>query len=51
MAGGVQGRGTMCGRRRGACMRGGHVWRGCMAGETAIAAGGTHPTGVYSCYS
>ena len=34
----------------------GHVWRGgmhgrgaCMAGETAIVAGGTHPTGMHSC--
>ena len=29
----------------------GHVWRGaCMAGKTAIAAGGTHPTGMHSCF-
>ena len=36
--GGVCGRGGMCGR--GACM----------AGETATAADGTHPTGMHSCY-
>ena len=50
MAGGVHG--------RGACMVGGvhgrgHEWWGwgaCMAGETATAAGGTHPTGMHSCY-
>ena len=40
----------------GACMAGGHAWQGgmhgrgaCMAGKTAIAAGGTHPTGMHSC--
>ena len=34
----------------------GYAWQGvcvaggaCMAGETAIAAGGTHPTGMHSC--
>ena len=28
-----------------------HAWKGaCMAGGTAIAAGGTHPTGMHSCY-
>ena len=29
---------------------GGHAWQGeaCVAGETAIAAGGTHPTGMRS---
>ena len=54
MAGGIHGRGT--------CMAGGHAWSGglyvagehawqgaCVAGETAIAAGGTHPTGMHSC--
>ena len=42
----------------GACMAGGYVWRGvcggggaCLAGEMAIAAGGTHPTGMHSCFS
>ena len=29
-------------------MRGGGA---CMAGETATEAGGTHPTGMHSCYS
>ena len=57
MAGGLHGRG------RGA--HGGHVWQGgaCMAGELgvrdrgrawpemAIAAGGTHPTGMHSYFS
>ena len=35
----------------------GHAWQGgmcgrraCMAGETATAAAGTHPTGMHSCY-
>ena len=28
----------------------GHVWQGaCVAGETATAVNGTHPTGMYSC--
>ena len=28
----------------------GHAWQGaCMAGETAIAASGKHPTGMHSC--
>ena len=35
---GMCGRGDMCGK--GACM----------AGKTAIAAGGTHPTGMHSCF-
>ena len=42
MAGGVHGRGGMCGR--GACMVGGHVLTGgcaCMAGEMATAADST----------
>ena len=32
---------------------GGHVWQEgmCMAGETATAADGTHPTGMHSCYN
>ena len=31
--------------------KGGHAWWGaCVAGETAIAEGGTHPTGMHSCY-
>ena len=37
----------------GTCMAGGHVWRwgGDMhAGETTTEAGGTHPTGMNSCY-
>ena len=30
---------------------GGHVWQGrvCMAEETAISVGGTHPAGMHSC--
>ena len=33
-----------------ACMAGGHVWQeACMAGETATAMDGTHPTGMHSC--
>ena len=29
----------------------GHAWWGvCMAGETATAVDGTHPTGMQSCY-
>ena len=53
MAGGVCGRGT--------CMAGGHAWQrvcvaggvyggveACVTGETAIAADGTHPTGMHS---
>ena len=51
---------------QGACMAGGkhgHAWQGacvaeggmhgrgpCVAGETAAAAGGTHPTGMHSCH-
>ena len=48
------GGGGVCGE--GACMVGGHAWRGCVcgggvcvAGETATAADGTHPTGMHSC--
>ena len=40
--------GDMCGggmHGRGACM----AREACMAGETATAAGGTHPTGMHSC--
>ena len=41
----------------GVCMAGRLVWQGacmagggaCMAGETAAAADGMHPTGMYSC--
>ena len=30
-------------------MTGGHIWQGvCIAGETATAAGGMHPTGMHS---
>ena len=33
------------------CMAGGHAWQGaCVVGKTAIAVGGTHPTGMHSCY-
>ena len=51
--------GGMCGRGcgTGACMARGHVWQvggmhgngACVAEETAIAADGTHPTGMHSC--
>ena len=46
--------GGMCGG--GLCMAGGHVLqgymhgRGCVVGETATAADGTHPTGMHSCF-
>ena len=42
MAGGMHGRGHAW---WGLCMAGG----ACVAGETATAAGGTHPTGMHSC--
>ena len=49
-------KGGMCGGGEGACMAGGACvvgggmcGRGCMAGETATAADGTHPTGMHSC--
>ena len=51
--GGVHGGGV---HDSGVCMSGGvHVrgcvWQGgCMAGETATAADGTHPTGMHSCF-
>ena len=36
---------------QGACVGGLHVWqRGCVAGEMATAADGTHSTGIHSCY-
>ena len=39
----MRGRGSTCGR--------GHAWEGgCVAGETATAADGTHPTGMHSCF-
>ena len=36
----------------GVCVAGGHAWgRGeCVAGVAATAAGGMHPTGMYSCF-
>ena len=42
---------------QGVCVAGGHTWQGvcmagrrvCVAGEMAVAAGGTHPTGMHSC--
>ena len=51
--GGVHGRVGAC-MVGGACVAGGHIWQGHMwrgayvAGKTAIAAGGTHPTGMHS---
>ena len=59
VAGGHVWQGGMHGK--GVCMAGGNVWWGvcvaegvciagqCVAGETATAAGGTHPTGMHSC--
>ena len=45
-----------CVHGRGTCMAGERAWRGvcmvgekCVAGETAIAVGGMHPTGMHSC--
>ena len=42
---------------RGACMVGGHAWQGacmagegCVAGDTATAADGTHPTGMHALF-
>ena len=59
MVGGMHGggacmQGGVCGRGHAwqeACVAGGHAWQGwaCVAGKTAIAAGGTHPTGMHSC--
>ena len=54
MAGGMCGGGGMHGwghAWQGACVARGHVWQGgtCMAGETATAADGKHPTGMHSC--
>ena len=53
----VRGRGCGRGCDRGD-VTGGCAWqgactcvaRGCMAGETATAAGGTHPSGMHSCF-
>ena len=41
----------MCAWQGGTCVAGG-VWQKCVcvAGETATAAGGTHPTGMYFCF-
>ena len=51
MVGGVRGRGHAW---QGACVMGGIAWQGevCVAGETATAADGTHPTGMlsYQCH-
>ena len=51
VVGGVHGRGGMRGEGMhggGTCMAGGgHV---CVIGETATAAGSTHPTGMHSCF-
>ena len=65
MAGGMHGGGGHAWQRgvhgRGHCMAGagcawqghawqGHAWQGvCVAGGTATAVGGTHPTGMHSC--
>ena len=52
VAGGVRGgghawQGCVCG---GGMHGRGHAWCGaCMTGKTAIAAGGTHATGMHSC--
>ena len=66
LQGGMHGRGAcvawqgdmhdMCGRGAYMAWGQGHAWRGgvhgrgCVAGETAIAAGGTHPTEMHSCF-
>ena len=46
--------GAMCGRGhawQGTCIAGGMCgWGACVAGEMAIAASGTHSTGMYSCF-
>ena len=55
--GGVHGRGVHVWQRwyvwQGTCLVEGCAWRGggaaCVAGETATAADGTHPTGMHSC--
>ena len=54
--GGMHGRGAWQGGMHGRGVHGGgHVWqgsvcgRGCMAGDTATAADGMHPTGMHSC--
>ena len=60
--GGMHGKEGMCGRGgmhgRGACMTGGHAWQGCVChacppqtlrDTVGKCAGGTHPTGMYSC--
>ena len=60
LAGGHVWQGGMSGK--GACLARGHVWQGgmsgkgacvvgatCMAGETASAVNGMHPTGMHSC--
>ena len=50
--GGLVAKGGMHGKGGGACMaKGGHAWQigACVAGETASAADGMHPTGMHSC--
>ena len=52
MAGGMHGRGHAWKRGmygRGACMAGGMLGGKCVVGKMAIAVGGAHPTGMYSC--
>ena len=51
--GDLHGRKGMCSREAGACAAGGGcAWQGaCVAGQTATAARGTHPTGMHSCLS
>ena len=44
VAGGMHGRGCVFGRG------GMHGGGACVAGETATAVGGTHPTGMHSCF-
>ena len=58
VVGGMCGKGMCVAVEGGACMAKGvcMVWGACvaggacMAGEMAIAAGGTHPTGIHSCF-
>ena len=48
-SGGMRGWWGMHGR--GCAWQGGRVAGACVAGETATAAGGTHPTGMHSCFN
>ena len=50
--GGVHGCGGMCGMHVwGACVAGGHAWQILQLRHTVNERGGTHPTGMHSCYN